>query len=201
MPSIHISWDCNFDRGIYSDGLLDHKLRATDSQNPKRFFLLHSSTNISYFDEHQSGEMTTKLSDNLERMKEGMGDKFGLLIQYVAQFFAGFVIAFMYSWKMTLVMISLVPLLALSAGFMARMIASATKSEQEKYGVAGAIAEEVLSCIRTVIAFNGQTQEIARYEDALAKGKKNGIRKSLYTGGGMSVTFLIIFGSYALAFW
>jgi hypothetical protein len=38
----------------------------------------------------------------------------------------------------------------------------AVKQEQENYAKAGAIAEEVLSCIKTVIAFNGQQQEIKR---------------------------------------
>jgi len=42
------------------------------------------------------------------------------------------------------------------------MMASATTKEQEKYAKAGAIAEEVLSCARTVIAFNGQKQEVDR---------------------------------------
>jgi len=44
------------------------------------------------------------------------------------------------------------------------MIAGSTKKEQKIYALAGAIAEEVLSCIRTVIAFNGQAQETARYK-------------------------------------
>lgn len=37
------------------------------------------------------------------------------------------------------------------------------KREQKKYAAAGAIAEEALSCIRTVLAFNGQKQEADRF--------------------------------------
>jgi ABC-type multidrug transport system fused ATPase/permease subunit len=44
-------------------------------------------------------------------MKEGIGDKVALLIQYVSQFFAGFIIAFSYDWKLTLIMMSLSPFL------------------------------------------------------------------------------------------
>ena len=43
-----------------------------------------------------------------------------------------------------------------------QLIANTVKQEQETYAKAGAIAEEVLSCMRTVIAFNGQQQEIKR---------------------------------------
>uniref|UniRef100_A0A914UNP2 Uncharacterized protein n=1 Tax=Plectus sambesii TaxID=2011161 RepID=A0A914UNP2_9BILA len=166
-----------------------------------KFFEAILRQDIAWFDEKQSGTLVTHLSDAMERIKEGVGDKFGLLIQYVAQFFAGFIIAFIYSWKLTLVMLSLTPLMALSGGFMGKMISSASRREQELYSVAGAIAEEVLSCIRTVIAFNGQKRESDRYENALQTGKVEGVKKSIYTGLGMGVVFLIMFSSYGLAFW
>uniref|UniRef100_A0AC34FII6 ABC transmembrane type-1 domain-containing protein n=1 Tax=Panagrolaimus sp. ES5 TaxID=591445 RepID=A0AC34FII6_9BILA len=56
--------------------------------------ILHQD--ISWFDKNNSGTLTTKLFDNLERVKEGTGDKVGLLIQFLSQFFTGFIIAFTY---------------------------------------------------------------------------------------------------------
>lgn len=43
------------------------------------------------------------------------------------------------------------------------MIATQATREQQKYGKAGGIAEEVLSSIRTVVAFSGERREIIRY--------------------------------------
>lgn len=43
-----------------------------------------------------------------------------------------------------------------------QFIRNYTKKEQESYAGAGSVAEEVLSCIRTVISFNGQRQEQIR---------------------------------------
>lgn len=40
-----------------------------------------------------------------------------------------------------------------------------------------------------------------RYNEALRGGMRDGILKSLYVGIGLGLTFFIIFGSYALAFW
>lgn len=42
------------------------------------------------------------------------------------------------------------------------MIATQAAREQQKYGKAGAVAEEVLSSIRTVVAFGGEKREIKR---------------------------------------
>ncbi len=54
-------------------------------------------------------------------MREGMGDKFGVFIQSMAQFIMGFVIAFYYSWKMTLVMLAVMPFVTLAFWALARV--------------------------------------------------------------------------------
>ncbi|KAK5983675.1 hypothetical protein GCK32_013813, partial [Trichostrongylus colubriformis] len=41
---------------------------------------------IPWFDKNNSGTLATKLFDNLERVKEGTGDKIGLMFQYTSQF-------------------------------------------------------------------------------------------------------------------
>ena len=96
---------------------------------------------------------------NLERVKEGTGDKVGLLIQFTSQFVAGFVIAFTYDWKLTLIMASLSPFLVVSGLFMARFMESAAASESVQYAKAGGLAEQALGAIRTVVSFNGQEYE------------------------------------------
>ncbi|TKR73206.1 hypothetical protein L596_020543 [Steinernema carpocapsae] len=80
------------------------------------------------------------------------------------------------------------------------MAQSATE-ESKKYALAGAIAEEVLTSIRTVVSFNGQEKECGRYNEALKAGKVSGIKRSIYVGVGLGVTFLVLFGSFTLAFW
>jgi hypothetical protein len=41
---------------------------------------------------------------------------------------------------------------------------SLTAQELESYGDAGAVVEEVLSSVRTVVAFGGEDKEVARLE-------------------------------------
>ena len=58
----------------------------------KAFFKAVLRQDISWYDANHSGTLTSKLFDNLERIKEGTGDKVALAIQFTAQFFGGFVI-------------------------------------------------------------------------------------------------------------
>uniref|UniRef100_A0AC35GMP4 Uncharacterized protein n=1 Tax=Panagrolaimus sp. PS1159 TaxID=55785 RepID=A0AC35GMP4_9BILA len=152
--------------------------------------ILHQD--ISWFDKNNSGTLTTKLFDNLERIKEGTGDKVGLLIQFLSQFFTGFIIAFTYDWKLTLIMMSLAPFMVISGLFMAKFMESAAENEAKDYAQAGSVAEQALTSIRTVVAFNGQKHESFWVGTSfVADGKMD--PKTLFT-----VFFSVLMGSIAL---
>lgn len=71
----------------------------------------------------------------------------------------------------------------------------------DAYGSAGSIAEEVLSAIRTVVAFGGQQKETTRYEQKLVFARDNNIKRSMLGGVGFGLLWFFIYSSYALAFW
>ncbi|KAK7008942.1 multidrug resistance protein 1B [Biomphalaria glabrata] len=76
-----------------------------------------------------------------------------------------------------------------------------TAKERKAYAIAGKIAEEVFSSIRTVQAFHGQEKETKRYVDNLFEVQKFGIKKSLVGGVAQGVSWCIIFCDYAIGFW
>uniref|UniRef100_A0A673H2V8 Multidrug resistance protein 1-like n=1 Tax=Sinocyclocheilus rhinocerous TaxID=307959 RepID=A0A673H2V8_9TELE len=73
--------------------------------------------------------------------------------------------------------------------------------ELSAYAKAGAVAEEILVAIRTVVAFNGQKKAVEKYEKNLIEAKNFGVKKAITTNVSMGLTQFIIFGTYALAFW
>ncbi|KHJ98946.1 hypothetical protein OESDEN_01065 [Oesophagostomum dentatum] len=79
---------------------------------------------IAWFDDQQTGNLTARLTDDLERVREGLGDKLSLFIQMVSAFVAGFGVGFAYSWSMTLVMMVVAPFIVYSANWMSRIIAT-----------------------------------------------------------------------------
>ncbi|ULU10527.1 hypothetical protein L3Y34_014663 [Caenorhabditis briggsae] len=177
----------------YAENLV-HKLR----QNYLKAILRQQ---IQWFDKQQTGNLTARLTDDLERVREGLGDKFALLVQMFAAFLAGYGVGFFYSWSMTLVMMGFAPLIVLSGAKMSKSMATRTKVEQETYAVAGAIAEETFSSIRTVHSLNGHKRELDRFWNALENGRKTGIVKYCYMGIGVGFSNLCMYSSYALAFW
>uniref|UniRef100_A0AC34G5B6 ABC transmembrane type-1 domain-containing protein n=1 Tax=Panagrolaimus sp. ES5 TaxID=591445 RepID=A0AC34G5B6_9BILA len=156
---------------------------------------------IAWFDTKQTGNLTARLTDDLERVREGLGDKLSLFIQMVSAFISGFLIGFIYNWQMSLVMLIFAPFLVITNSWVSKITAQRTAVEQQKYAVAGAIAEETFSSMRTIHSLNAERQEIKRYEEALEDGRKTGLIKYRYMGLGVGATFLVMYISYAVAFW
>ncbi|XP_009954286.1 PREDICTED: multidrug resistance protein 1-like, partial [Leptosomus discolor] len=167
----------------------------------EKFFHAIMRQEIGWFDVNDVGELNTRLLDDVSKINEGIGDKVGLLVQSLTTFIAGFVVGLIRGWKLTLVILAVSPVLGLSAALWAKVLSAFTDKEQAAYAKAGAVAEEVLAAIRTVIAFGGQEKEIKRYHKNLEDAKRIGIKKAITANISMGAAFLLIYASYALAFW
>nr|XP_045016869.1 phosphatidylcholine translocator ABCB4 isoform X4 [Jaculus jaculus] len=113
----------------------------------------------------------------------------------------GFIVGFIRGWKLTLVILAISPVLGLSAAVWAKILSAFSDKELAAYAKAGAVAEEALGAIRTVIAFGGQNKELERYQKHLENAKQIGIKKAISANISMGIAFLLIYSSYALAFW
>ncbi|XP_029444907.1 multidrug resistance protein 1A-like [Rhinatrema bivittatum] len=166
-----------------------------------KFFSAVLHQEMAWFDTNQIGTLNTRLTDDINTIHDGLGDKICIFVQFFATFLAGIIIGFVYGWKLTLVILSISPLLALSAAVWSKLLATLTTAELTAYAKAGAIAEEVLMAIRTVVAFNGQQKAIAKYNVNLEEAKVVGMKKSLTTNISMGLTQCLIFAAYSLGLW
>ncbi|XP_062900203.1 ATP-binding cassette, sub-family B (MDR/TAP), member 4 [Mobula hypostoma] len=167
----------------------------------KEFFHAVLRQEMGWFDVNDTAEINTRLTDDISKISDGIGDKISILIQTLTTFIAGFVIGFIKGWKLALVILAVSPVLGICAVIWSKILTSYSKREQDAYAKAGAVAEEALSAIRTVVAFGGQNKEIARYLKNLVEGRKLAIRKAISSNVALGSTFLTIYGTYALAFW
>ncbi|KAK7147699.1 hypothetical protein R3I94_010274 [Phoxinus phoxinus] len=161
--------------------------------------ILHQQ--MSWFDTHPIGELNIRLTDDINTINDGLGDKICVFVQFFCTFLTGFIIGFIYGWKLTLVILAVSPLLAGSAAVWSKILATLTSKELSAYAKAGAVAEEILVAIRTVVAFNGQKKAVEKYEKNLVEAKNFGVKKAVTTNVAMGFTQFVIFGTYALAFW
>ena len=65
-------------------------------------------------------------------------------------FFGGFIVAFIRGWKLTLVMLSIIPLLVAAGGATVMIISKKSSQGQQANAEAGSVVEQTIGAIRTV---------------------------------------------------
>ncbi|CAG5040900.1 unnamed protein product [Parnassius apollo] len=156
---------------------------------------------ITWYDLNTTMNFATKVSDDIEKYREGIGEKVAIFVYLVMSFVTSVITSLAYGWELTLVILSCAPVIITSTAVVAKVQSSLTTQELKAYSIAGVIAEEVLSSIRTVVAFGGEEKEIERYSIRLHPAKKTGARKGIYSGMGSGFMWFIIYMTYALSFW
>lgn len=156
---------------------------------------------IEWYDVNQTGDFASRMSDDLSKLEEGLGEKVAMFLHFQFSFFACLIMALIKGWELALICLISLPVTMIALGVVAMLTTKLAKKEVDAYGAAGAIAEEVLSAIRTVVAFGGQKKETERYNKELVFARNNNIKRSLLAAIGFGMLWFFIYASYSLAFW
>lgn len=152
-----------------------------------------------FFDKKNCFEYATKVQTQIKAVNQGLGNKVGNSITGISTFIASYIIGFIVSWKLSLILLSIVPFLSISGALMVKQVSDKLKKSREAYEEAGGIAEEVLYNIKTVVSFGNFYYEKKRFtqrvNESYEKSKLSGLYASIFSG----LIFLFIFGGYAMA--
>lgn len=106
---------------------------------------------VGWFDQNSAGQLTTRVTGDTQVVQDGLGEKFGLMLMNSSMFISGFFMAFFKGWKLSLVLLSVIPALGIAGGVLAKLLASSTEKGQVIYGKAGAVVEEgTFSCLMVI---------------------------------------------------
>ncbi|CAO2038517.1 unnamed protein product [Urochloa humidicola] len=157
---------------------------------------------ISFFDaETSTGEIIERMSSDTVLIQEAIGEKVGKFLQLISTFLGGFIIAFARGWLLSLVMLSSIPPVVISAGAMSLVVSRLSNRSQTAYAEAGKMVEQTIGSIRTVVSFTGEKRAIDRYNEFLKTSYRSTVHQGIAVGLGIGSLLLIIFCSYALAVW
>ncbi|KAI9318133.1 putative ABC transporter protein [Dichotomocladium elegans] len=156
---------------------------------------------LGWFDKADEGSLTTRLAADTQLIQDGISEKFGLFLMSIGSFVSGFVIAFVKGWRLAVIILATLPVLACAGAVLGWSITKFTLNVQDGYAEAGAVAEQVFSGLRTVYSFSLQNRFAGLYEKKLVKARKAGIRRGLFLGVGFGIFLFVLFCTYALSFW
>ena len=133
----------------------------------RNYFTVILSQEQGWFDAHNAFEFATKVQAQLEQVEQGMGDKLGHVLMMICQCISGFVIAFITSWKITLVMLCMAPLIIGVIIYMVTAMRTGIIMGRKTYEKGGGIAEEMLYNIKTVASFSNFEFEQKRFNEKI----------------------------------
>ncbi|KAF4394586.1 hypothetical protein F8388_020411 [Cannabis sativa] len=121
-------------------------------------------------------------------------------LAYMSTFLFCHIFAFVLSWRLTLAAIPLSIMFIAPGLFFGSVMMGYVMKSIEAYGVAGGIAEQSLSSIRTVYSYVGEIKTLSRFSIALQKVQELGIKLGL-TKGLMLGTMGVIYIGWGFQAW
>ena len=150
---------------------------------------------FSYFDKHETGEMLSRLTNDLmdvcELAHHGPEDLFISLVTLIASF----VYLCTINWQMTAVLFAFIPLLLLFSIKLRKNMSKAFMESRKKIGHINATAENSLSGIRVTRAFNNVKTEKDKFEkgnNGYVSARKQAYKAmaSFFSGTGFIISLL-----------
>ncbi|GKV10457.1 hypothetical protein SLEP1_g21816 [Rubroshorea leprosula] len=158
---------------------------------------------VSWFDEaeHTSGAIGARLSADTASIRNLVGDALGLLFQNIASAIAALVIAFKSSWKLSLIMLVMIPMIGLNGYVQMLFIKGFSADAKKIFEGATQVASDAVGSIRTIASFCAEDKVMELYQKKCAGPMKNAMKQGLVGGLGFGASFLLLYCAYALSFY
>ncbi|KAF3065190.1 Leptomycin B resistance protein pmd1 [Daldinia childiae] len=173
---------------------LAHRLR-------ERYFRSLLRQEVSFFDKLPAGEVSSRLSADINVIKSGTSEKVGVYMGSLAMFITSYVVAFIKNAKLAGILVSLVPAFMLMSLVGGHFIGKYSGQASQHVASASSIALESLSNVMVVHAFRANNRLEEKFADELLVAKKNGVKKAIATAVQSGLLYFIAFSASGLAYW
>ncbi|CAL5441435.1 unnamed protein product [Camellia sinensis] len=165
--------------------------------------MLNQDTSVFDTEESSTGQVISAITSDILVVQDAISEKgtVGNFMHYISRFIAGFTIGFIRVWQISLVTLSIVPLIAIAGGVYAFVATGLIVRVRKSYVKAGDIAQEVIGNVRTVQAFAGEERAVRSYRTALLNTYKYGRKAGLAKGLGLGTMHCVLFLSWSLLVW
>ncbi len=155
----------------------------------------------SFYDNIRSGDVYTRATEDVVRVREYFGPAFMYTINTVSRSAIIIAIMLMVNVKLTLWALLPLPLLAIMAYWVSRYINRRSNEIQQQYAVLAGKVQEVFSSIRVIKAFNREEYEKDRFLRENARYRRKKLRLDLVEALFHPMLLLLIGLSIVLVVW
>jgi ABC-type multidrug transport system fused ATPase/permease subunit len=150
---------------------------------------------MSFFSERQVAELNSRMASDITQISETFTTNIAEFLRQFIIIIGGTVIICTMSWKMALVMLSIIPVIAVFTLFFARYIRKLSKLVQDKIAESNVITGEGLQGISNVKTFTNENFEIQRYNSVTQQILQLAVKGGIARGAFFSFVIFCLFGA------
>ena len=158
---------------------------------------------IGWFDqeENNSAAICARLATEAGMVRTLVGERMSLLVQAVFATSFAYGLGLVLTWRLTIVMIAVQPLV-IGSFYSRTVLAKSMSSKARKAQKEGSqLASEATVNHRTITAFSSQRRILGLFKDSLKGPRKENVKLSWFSGFGLFMAQFLTTASMALAFW
>ena len=156
---------------------------------------------MTFFSQKRVGELNSRLTSDIAQIQDTLTTTIAEFLRQFILIIGGVIFLAVISPKLTLMMLSIVPLVAVAAVIFGRFIRKYSKKTQDTIAESQVIVEETLQGISNVKAFANEWYEIGRYGSKITEIVKIAIKGGQYRGYFASFIIMCLFGSIVAVVW
>lgn len=154
-----------------------------------------------FFNKNKTGELSSRIATDINLVRETLNTTISEFFRQIITISLSVVFLWYISWKLALLMLSTVPVMAIIAVFFGRYIKKLSKNAQDESAKSNAIIEESLSSIVNVKSFTNEVFELNRYKKAIEVIKRLNVKSGTWRGLFVSFIFMAMFGAIIFVLW
>lgn len=156
---------------------------------------------MDFFNQNKVGELTSRVSADITQVQDTLRTTIAEFFRQVFTIIIGIIVLAVISWKLALIMLASVPVVAIVAVIFGRFIRKLSKEAQTETANSNSILEESLMGISNVKAFTNESMLVRRFTTAIDHIRKLNVKSGLWRGAFVSFIIFCVFGAIVLVIW
>lgn len=156
---------------------------------------------MDFFNTHKVGELTSRIASDITQIQETMRTTIAEFFRQLVIVVGGITFLVFISWKLSLIMLGTVPVMAIIAVIFGRYIRKLSKNAQDFTAESNSIIEEALSGIANVKAFTNEVFNLNRFRINTQKMRDLNVKSGVWRGVFVSFIIFCLFGAIVFIIW
>ncbi|OQA44694.1 MAG: putative multidrug export ATP-binding/permease protein [Chloroflexi bacterium ADurb.Bin325] len=156
---------------------------------------------LRFFAATRTGDLLSRLGNDVTTIQNAVTDVLLSLLSNIVMFVGGIVIISVMAWRLTLIMLAVVPLAVLGMILLGRLVRRISRQVQDTLAEVSATAEEAITGVRIVKSFAREPYEVDRYRDGTERLFGLAVKRVRLRATLGPVIGLLAYSSIALVLW